>query len=822
MRRALIVGAEADGLVGVLNDVAMMTSLLKSRQFAVEIRTGPDATRAGILDSFDKLIADSHDGDAIVVYFSGHGGLARVIAPDGNPLPELQFIVPTDYGASRPGDFRGITAIELSVRLARLTNVSRNVSVILDCCHAAHMVRNDGLRVRALPHPTYLDIGEHLGMLRALGLPTDLAHPISNPDAVRLVACAPWESSYEGTNNRGLEVGLLTDSLRVALDEVGPARVSWATLVQRIRDRVSTLEPLQRPAVEGPNRRILFELADDRGGTRFTVVRALADPNQVRLAGAALLGVRPGDTFGLTAAGVTRADPMTTVARATVSHRDGPDAMATFELTAGEPDLPAVTEAHPLVTSQRGDKVRLLGEGPVAEPMRSAVAAEPTLRAVVDDDPPDDDPVLAEVRIGDGLALWDGGSVPLRSAPGDAAGAQQVLDDLLRLARVARLRRLTPDSAEELPDSFTVEWGRIVDDLVEPLPPSGALLHVGEPIYLKLCNTSDRDLYFFVFDLGVAGAISLVTAADPDGLRIEPGQEHVVGERDNILRGSELVWPDGVPTDDPRPEALLVIVTAQRQDLSVLTQDGLEAGARESSFDAEPNQRYAVRRLEYQLSAIPTPARETPRFLVDERPDISLRLLSPRAATMAPSTVAVRLNDLVVHRNKALGGADVRVDTLVMTGGLGSLPTHEARTLRFSNVRDGQRLPMDNLVVYHGPAVDYLDIAWWVSRDRSESLALSDLLRQRLVTEDFHTAFTSIAVLAVAAPQAALAAAAVSGCAVLVSTAYELLSRVVGNSIGLYRTSLLASEDFGVGRHPIEGTQPAQDFSFAYEVLAID
>jgi len=83
-------------------------------------------------------------------------------------------------------------------------------------------------------------------------------------------------------------------------------------------------------------------------------------------------------------------------------------------------------------------------------------------------------------------------------------------------------------------------------------------------------------------------------------------------------------------------------------------------------------------------------------------------------------------------------------------------------------------------------------------------------------------AVASMAALAVTAPHAALAAAAFGACAVIVTTAYQLLSTVVDDTIGLYRTSLLSCEGFGVGRHPVAGTQPAQDFSFAYEVVDVD
>jgi len=40
-----------------------------------------------------------------------------------------------------------------------------------------------------------------------------------------------------------------------------------------------------------------------------------------------------------------------------------------------------------------------------------------------------------------------------------------------------------------------------------------------------------------------------------------------------------------------------------------------------------------------------------------------------------------------------------------------------------------------------------------------------------------------------------------------------------GTSIGLYRTSFLASENYGIGQYPRTGLYRAQDFSFA---LVID
>lgn len=77
-RRALVVGSQIEGLRGVHNDVTAMVDVLTVRGFAIDQRTGDAASRAGILDGYDRLIEASSDGDAAVVYYSGHGFYAAV------------------------------------------------------------------------------------------------------------------------------------------------------------------------------------------------------------------------------------------------------------------------------------------------------------------------------------------------------------------------------------------------------------------------------------------------------------------------------------------------------------------------------------------------------------------------------------------------------------------------------------------------------------------------------------------------------------------------------------------------------------------------
>src|SRR5262249_59847471 len=90
-------------------------------------------------------------------------------------------------------------------------------------------------------------------------------------------------------------------------------------------------------------------------------------------------------------------------------------------------------------------------------------------------------------------------------------------------------------------------------------------------------------------------------------------------------------------------------------------------GTRELSAPGGPAVRYAVHAIDFELTPAPPPPAETATFLIDERPDPSAWLVTAREAV--PGTVAVRLDELVVHRNRALGSADIRVDAVVLTGG---------------------------------------------------------------------------------------------------------------------------------------------------------
>jgi hypothetical protein len=235
-----------------------------------------------------------------------------------------------------------------------------------------------------------------------------------------------------------------------------------------------------------------------------------------------------------------------------------------------------------------------------------------------------------------------------------------------------------------------------------------------------------------------------------------------------------------------------------------------------------------VEQLTFYLEPEPRPAREKASFLFDQRPDLSQLYRTARSDGARVHTIAIRLLDLIVHDTRAFFGrqfgGDVRLDTAVVTGPIRRRPSeaYQLKTQRFQGIRDDQSLPLEHLLIFHGPVASFVDIAVWVSRDQRNSPTLGDLFQKELNSEQFKIAATTLASLTVTAPQAALVVGALGAGATMIDISARLLNAALGKSIGLFRTTFLAQEQFGVGRHPAYGTVRWQDFSLGYEIVAVD
>ena len=849
--RALLIGSALDGLTGVKNDLDAMEEALTKRFLSVDRCEGGDATRAGILAACERLVADTRPGEAVAFYYSGHGGRVAPPAADirGPDLMDMQFIVPVDFHDNKDDGFRGITSVELSVLLTRLTRITRNVTAVFDCCHSARMSREKGLRAKGLAEESpYEWVRDHIERMRASGgLQIDRMRSTGDPDLVRIAACAPDQSAFEYDGRGGRRIGMLTESLTMALAEAGVEPVTWAAIMDRVSRRVLMLEPGQRPEVAGPSRRLLFHTAEaDVLGT-LPVVGLSGD--RAMLQCAPLLGVQKGDRFLVMPPNIEIADESRSVGELTVQSTGPLAAEGLIEFRGEEKEVPIGARAFQLSAKAASLPVLVPADDPRAEVIAAKVDEQPLLRRCEPDER-----WLAAVRIAqDGrLRVEDraGELYPARDA--DDVGLERVMRDLATVARAAAVRAMTGDPRWALNAPVDFTWGRVGPDGERyQLAISDVTVHVGEPIYLSIRNNGDTTVYVSLIDVGVAGKVSMLNDFAPLGITLRPGSEYVFGFDDyaGVLTGSALLWPEHVDPTHARPEAVRAIVMSEPQNIGALAQQGvgrpagrlrppsaLEAMTDQMAFGVErefsqsrgPAARYDVLAIDFELSPVP----DEGGFLIDERPKLAelhrAARARPRAGTApgsesAPVTVALRIEELVVHRNRALMSAsNIRVDAIVLTAPYNAdLPSYRASTARFAHIRRGEPLPLDRMLVYHGPALEYLDVALWVSRDAPDVGGLSELLAEEISGFEMQEALAKLTESAATIPYVGAAATALSLSAVVVNVAYKLLRGSVSETIGLYRGSMLAHEGFRVGRHPADGVRRVQDFSLAYSIERI-
>ena len=827
--RALLIGSQTGGLTGVHTDLEIIEKSLKPFGFEkCDVLREKDATREGILAAYERLISDHRPQDAAVIYYSGHGGRAAnpKWAPGVATAQYLQFIVPSDFEA-RDGAFHGIFAFELSALMARLTKAGRNVTVVLDCCHAAMMSRDyEKLTPRALPRVWTDGVAERLGSLKTLW--DETAAVEGNPDAIRLVAADFDRSAYESPRADGRPGGLMTAALERALGESGRAgtSVNWAALGSRVREVVMRAAPEQRPEVEGPSRRRLFQL-EETG--EFDGVAFFRENGRPALRAGSLLGSVKGAEYVVMPPGVAIPEPKEAVAKAVVEAVEGDRSYVSLN----PPNAPAVEGA--LAFPSRFP----FGKRPITLDGAAAAAVIENNKFVKAADSPHE--AIATLRAAQGkLVVLDPDDVALTfPLDDDDKGRAEANAVLAGLARANAVRTLPKG---DLPGAIDVVWGRV--DGGKPIAmENGDVLRSGEQLFVEIANKGPSAVYAAILDLGIGGDVTLLTTSIPNGIPIAAGGRYRLGEREGQLVGLKSKWNDRVPSDGPRREALVVIAAeaptqfralegkvqiardkGQVSELDELLFQIGSAATRDFEADEAGGGRFLTHHIEFQLSPSPRPtAGLQARFLVDQT--VAPALLSRDAkAEVQPfvGDIALRLNKLIVHSNRAYWGeTGVRLDVLVVTAPQNGQAPYVPATFSFPRIGNEEALPLDNLLLFAGRPARYIDFQLWVSKAKPDSKPLGELIKETLNDKEFQSAAAVLAGLALAAPAAATVIGAAAAAGTIGYFAEKVLNAAVDASIGLYRTSFLPSEGFGLGTHPQAGVIRAQDFSFSFEIVVL-
>lgn len=562
-RRALLLGSPVGGLLGVLPDVATMRRELEAWGFSCDELTGTAATREGILRALRELVAWARPADAIVIYYSGHGGRGLVVAREGDPPgPKLSFLVPWDI--DHEGDFRGILEHELAGIVDDLSLRTPNVTVILDCCHSAGMARGTDVP-RALPGPRIMTSAQ-LSSLAALDRRPRPLDADGHRGVVRVVATAPGSLAFEfrEPERKG---GYLTFELCAALAEARQVPLPWEAILGQVRERVAERRrsTLQRPEVEGPRWRLPFSLDEPMvDGERSTLVYGSDGAPWMRAG--RLHGLCTGDTVEIQARGSIAATGRVV---ALLDHA------ARLELDPGarEPRPPLGSTVVPRTLAHR----RTVRVDPEALGVAGVlVGLEHSLRLwVVDDDEPADFVV----------ALVDGGlhlsgppwlrRVPRPTTPQGVAALVADLDGLAR-AEILLAALACPPGLDggASPIDWEVEVKATAPREHEPKPlVPGQALREGTLVYAELRHRSKGmpTLYVNMLDRGVSGRLALVNASEPAGVQLRPEEERWVGRRrQGGPLGVALGWPADVPRGQNGHETLYFVVSQRPLDLRSL------------------------------------------------------------------------------------------------------------------------------------------------------------------------------------------------------------------------------------------------------------
>ncbi len=581
MRRALLIGSQINGLTGVHEDLLRVHQALGLFGFERRTIKEGDANRAGILAAIRQFIAATVPGDAVLLYYTGHGGLAvnkhkssgflDGSAPPAQVEPNyFQYIVPTDH---KPEDFKGIFSVELSALLAELTTITRNVTVILDCCHATGipLAGDRDFIARGVPKPWAGDIRGHVDWLRAQGydLNARVMDVESNPHAIRLVACAADETAYESRVRGKVLGGLLTEVFVQILHEARPLPTmpAWDALNKLIRERVRKILLAQNPDVQGPLGRRLFSVEET---TRTDVFAYAEEGGRPLLRGGALHGIRAGDQFLVMPIEAATPDQALALARleAHEVHMH-----LTFVAVTAITDRPAVTagaRAFRIHTSYPRHNIIVVVDGPPGAALRAAIAASPRLALGGPDAP-----ALATLTTdaAGALALRDEhGVLTRRVADFEADAARSIVLVLEQLARVRELLDTRSGVGDSLlHDAPSVQWGRLGPAGREPLPLHGARLQVGDRIYIEVALTSDLPIHLSILGVGVDRSITLLSGSEPHGVGLAEGETYVLGQdRAGQLLGIPLRWHGDVPTNEPQPLEYLIVATDMPVDMRSL------------------------------------------------------------------------------------------------------------------------------------------------------------------------------------------------------------------------------------------------------------
>ena len=261
--------------------------------------TDSQATKRAIEDKFmDHLVNNPviEKGDAILLYFAGHGG--SIPSPRGwynDGMKDVEVLCPYDHDSKNPeGRVAGISDRSFHAMLRDLADAKGdNITVILDCCFSSGGAR-ERRNTRYTPTKKAVSDDLYSGLWRSALARTSPGNPprgfarVDSNTHVLLAAARPGECAFAGKGG-----GLFTRALLSVKDREPIHELTCVEFLELIEEEMEG----HKPIVVGRNKdRLLFNGVPFETDPRFVPID-MHDSDHLRIDAGAIHGIVEGTEF---------------------------------------------------------------------------------------------------------------------------------------------------------------------------------------------------------------------------------------------------------------------------------------------------------------------------------------------------------------------------------------------------------------------------------------------------------------------------------------------------------------------------------------------
>ncbi len=524
------------------NDERLLTKTLRSQGFGrIATLADAEATAAKIRRALRALVATTHEGDVVVVAFSGHGQQLHDWSHDEADGLDEALVA---YDAPRGADYqkyrgeRHILDDEIGAFVqqmkARLGDRGQ-LLLLLDCCHAGTGARTGAqARLRGGAEPI-APPGSFEAEADGSGFDDgDFGTRGVGAAFVLLTGAAASQQNYEVKDEAGTPFGALSYGFCEGVDRLR-THDSYENLFRNITNVLSHKAPYQTPTIEGDASKLVFAGVLLKQATGFEALyeKSVDYCRRVRLATGELAGVFVDAVYHFLPPGTPRGDTTAAVVTGRVVSADAFGATVVLER-----DIPlttlrtlwAVETARAYGKTTIGIVVAGLDDDLSAR-LKSRIATYPLLGLSAAPDA-----TYELTHRGDFLQIRRVDTqIVLDSLRYTDRNDLDLTERLLALARAELLRGLDFDSG----------FGRVEVRIEQSDQPAATLpqIKVGTAATLVLTNPGDQPLFVAIADIQPDGGMGVVLPDADRGFaefRLAPHQTRSVPLRVSPPFGPEM------------------------------------------------------------------------------------------------------------------------------------------------------------------------------------------------------------------------------------------------------------------------------------------